>query len=158
MGIKSPSRETRKVGGFFGEGFELGIKDEEASVRKATEALSETALQSLDTDALMERIKSIDVAGVMDQIDSALSDVNLRISDRITSKLEIADRAEAQKLECSLSQSDIERLAKATGKMVGAVISEKFKDIGVYMDSKQVGRLVTPAVNDELGKLERRKT
>ena len=158
LGIKSPSRETRKVGGFFGEGFELGIKDEEASVRKATEALSETALQSLDTDALMERIKSIDVAGVMDQIDSALSDVNLRISDRITSKLEIADRAEAQKLECSLSQSDIERLAKATGKMVGAVISEKFKDIGVYMDSKQVGRLVTPAVNDELGKLERRKT
>ena len=29
--------------------------------------------------------------------------------------------------------------------------------MGVYMDSKPVGKLVSPTVNDELGKIERRR-
>lgn len=45
---------------------------------------------------------------------------------------------------------DYDRLGEATAKAM--------EGMGVYMDSKPVGKLVTPTVNDELGKLERRKT
>lgn len=45
---------------------------------------------------------------------------------------------------------DYDRLSEATAKAM--------EGMGIYMDSKPVGKLVTPTVNDELGKLERRKT
>lgn len=45
---------------------------------------------------------------------------------------------------------DYDRLGEATAKAM--------EGMGIYMDSKPVGKLVTPTVNDELGKLERRKT
>ena len=45
---------------------------------------------------------------------------------------------------------DYDRLGEATAKAM--------EGMGVYMDSKPVGKLVTPTVNDELGKIERRKT
>ncbi|MBS4980057.1 MAG: tape measure protein [Lachnospiraceae bacterium] len=45
---------------------------------------------------------------------------------------------------------DYERMGKETAKAIGGM--------GVYMDSKPVGKLVASTVNDELGKLERRKT
>lgn len=47
-------------------------------------------------------------------------------------------------------QIDYDRLGEATAKAM--------EGMGIYMDSKPVGKLVTPTVNDELGKLERRKT
>lgn len=45
---------------------------------------------------------------------------------------------------------DYERMGEETAKAIAGM--------GVYMDSKPVGKLVTPTVNDELGKMERRKT
>lgn len=45
---------------------------------------------------------------------------------------------------------DYERMGQETAKAM--------EGMGIYMDSKPVGKLVTPTVNDELGKLERRKT
>lgn len=45
---------------------------------------------------------------------------------------------------------DYERMGQETAKAM--------EGMGVYMDSKPVGKLITPTVNDELGKLERRKT
>ena len=45
---------------------------------------------------------------------------------------------------------DYDRLGEATAKAI--------EGMGVYMDSKPVGKLVSPTVNDELGKIERRKT
>ncbi len=45
---------------------------------------------------------------------------------------------------------DYDRLGEATAKAM--------EGMGIYMDSKPVGKLVTPTVNSELGKIERRKT
>lgn len=45
---------------------------------------------------------------------------------------------------------DYDRMGEATAKAM--------EGMGVYMDSKPVGKLVTPTVNEELGKLDRRKT
>ena len=45
---------------------------------------------------------------------------------------------------------DYDRLGEATAKAM--------EGMGVYMDSKPVGKLVTPTVNNELGKIGKRKT
>lgn len=41
---------------------------------------------------------------------------------------------------------------------IAEAIHEELEGLGIYMDSKPVGKLVTPTVNEELGKLDRRKT
>ena len=45
---------------------------------------------------------------------------------------------------------DYERMGQETAKAM--------EGMGVYMDSKPVGKLVTPTVNNELGKIGKRKT
>lgn len=50
----------------------------------------------------------------------------------------------------NLQPFDYDRMGEATAKAM--------EGMGVYMDSKPVGKLVTPTVNEELGKLDRRKT
>ena len=45
---------------------------------------------------------------------------------------------------------DYDRMGEATAKAM--------EGMGVYMDSKPVGKIITPTVNEELGKLDRRKT
>ena len=47
MKIFSPSRVARDDGGFFGEGFALGIEDEEGNVVNATESLASRAVTAL---------------------------------------------------------------------------------------------------------------
>lgn len=41
---------------------------------------------------------------------------------------------------------------------IGKEIAKAMDGMGVYMDGKPVGKLIAPIVNDELGKLDRRKT
>lgn len=57
-----------------------------------------------------------------------------------------------------VSDEDISRLAREIARCVGDTVAESIDGMGVYMDSKPVGKMVTPTVNDELGKLERRNT
>lgn len=53
----SPSKETLKLGKYFGQGFELGIAGEEKSVAKVSENLANTALKSLDMSAISSRMR-----------------------------------------------------------------------------------------------------
>lgn len=53
----SPSRKTREVGKFFGEGLALGIKGEEKTVRKASKGLADTAVSSLDMSVISSRMR-----------------------------------------------------------------------------------------------------
>lgn len=41
---------------------------------------------------------------------------------------------------------------------IAEAIHEELEGLGIYMDSKPVGKVITPIVNEELGKLDRRKT
>ncbi len=59
LGIKSPSKETAKVGRFFGEGFALGILDEVAEVAKASEVLSGAALNGLEKPRVLGGAMSV---------------------------------------------------------------------------------------------------
>lgn len=47
-------------------------------------------------------------------------------------------------------EMDYERMGKETAKAM--------EGMGVYLDKKPVGKIITPEVNDNLGKIGRRKT
>lgn len=53
FGINSPSREMRKVGVWIGEGFNLGLGDEEKEVAKGMERLGEAAMGGMDVRKYM---------------------------------------------------------------------------------------------------------
>lgn len=54
----SPSKLTRKSGGFFGEGFKLGILDEVNAVEKASEQLGAVALNGIDVSGLVQKVRN----------------------------------------------------------------------------------------------------
>lgn len=53
FGINSPSREMRKVGVWIGEGFNLGMGDEEKNVARGMERLGEAAMGGMDVRKYM---------------------------------------------------------------------------------------------------------
>ena len=41
---------------------------------------------------------------------------------------------------------------------VGKETAKAMEGMGIYLDKKPVGKIIAPAVNDELGRIDRRKT
>ena len=77
FGIKSPSREMRKVGVWIGEGLNLGLGDEEKEVAKGMEQLGEAALSGMDVrkymnagadaaEAFANGLSSVDLTGILE--------------------------------------------------------------------------------------------
>ena len=77
FGIKSPSKEMRKVGVWIGEGLNLGLGDEEKEVAKGMEQLGEAALSGMDVqkymnagveaaEAFANGLSSVDLTGILE--------------------------------------------------------------------------------------------
>ena len=90
----------------------------------------------------MDQLKQIDIASVMDQIYSAMGDVNLRIADRVTARREAADRSELVKDDrvLRLSDDDIERLAKKIGSATARDISKQKNNTPIFIGTERVDR------------------
>lgn len=71
----SPSRLTRKFGKWFSQGLGLGISDEEDYAVDTAEELAKNTIDALDTDALYEKMKSIDASEMMSRVNAAVEDV-----------------------------------------------------------------------------------
>ena len=52
----SPSRKMRQVGKYFGQGFALGIEDEEKTVIRSSENISKMALESMNMDDISRKM------------------------------------------------------------------------------------------------------
>ena len=59
LGIHSPSREMIKVGHYYGEGFELGMDDQEKAIEKSSHNLAQTALDAMDLSAISSRLRDV---------------------------------------------------------------------------------------------------
>lgn len=57
LGIKSPSREAKKVGNFFGQGMALGIDGSKKEVEESSRTLADIALSGLDIGNLAEKAR-----------------------------------------------------------------------------------------------------
>ena len=89
---RSPSRKAKKSGRNFGLGFGLGIDENAAYAVSAAERLSEDALDAVDTDALREKLKGMDVQGLMDRFYCAVDDRNMRVSEKIVASVAEKER------------------------------------------------------------------
>ena len=147
LGIHSPSRVMRAVGKYFGQGFELGISGEEKNVGKASERLADAALNALDMSDISARMSEA-MAFNTNRITRSFA---LESSSRIVNEQHTDNTVH-------LSDADIIRLSKEFGEAAGTAVATEIEGLGIYMDSKPVGKLVTPTVNRELGRMEGRKT
>lgn len=131
LGIHSPSREARKVGNYFGEGFKLGIQDEEKAIRKASERLSDTALKSLDMSAISSRMRE------------TLSLNTSRIAKSFaveSSNIFLNHQQEENTLK--LSETDIQKLADKFGAVAGAELAEQMDGMKFRAYDRDIARIV----------------
>ena len=131
LGIKSPSREAKKVGAFFGEGFELGITDEEKNIGKASEKLADTALNALDMSDISARMSEA-MAFNTNRITRSFA---LESSSRIISEQHTDNTMH-------LSDEDIIRLAKEFGKVAGDAVADNVEGMAIKTNSREFGRVV----------------
>lgn len=131
LGIKSPSREAKKVGAFFGEGFELGITDEEKNVGKASERLADAALNALDMSDISARMSEA-MAFNTNRITRSFA---LESSSRIVNEQHTDNTMH-------LSDEDIIRLAKEFGKVAGDAVADNVEGMAIKTNSREFGRVV----------------
>lgn len=137
----SPSKETMKLGKYFGQGFEIGISNEEKAVEKSSEKLADAALDAVDITPVMDQIRALDIAGAIGQIYDAMSDTNIRIADKVTAKMEAADRsATNSNLICTLSDADIERLALRIGRVTADEMNKKQNNRPIYLGTDRIDK------------------
>lgn len=57
LGINSPSKEAKKLGGFFAEGLSIGIDGKQYKVKRSSESMAQAMLDSLDFNNSEQAIK-----------------------------------------------------------------------------------------------------
>ena len=139
----SPSRKTRKVGQFFSEGLALGIEDEEKMVQKSSENIAKLAMDSVDLSSVASRMRE----AMTFNTGRVTKSFTTQISGNLVNRQEIDNTVH-------LSDDDVLRLTKAIDNAVRKGLSETV----VKIDSKPAGKILTPVINEELGKINGRKT
>lgn len=139
----SPSRKTRKVGQFFSEGLALGIEDEEKMVQKSSENIAKLAMDSVDLSSVASRMRE----AMTFNTGRVTKSFTTQISGNLVNRQEIDNTVH-------LSDDDVLRLTKAIDNAVRKGLSETV----VKIDSKPAGKILIPVINEELGKINGRKT
>lgn len=121
LGIKSPSREAKKVGKYFSQGFGLGIKENGKFAVNAAADMSDDVMQALDLDseALSRKLKDIDIPDTMARIHATIDDRQSRISDKVIATVEAKERNSAADLAEAVGKSveiDYKRLGREMAK------------------------------------------
>lgn len=127
----SPSRKTREVGKFFGEGLALGIKGEEKTVRKASKGLADTAVSSLDMSVISSRMRET----------MAINTGRVTKSFALESNTSILNHSEIDNI-MHLSEEDIAKLAKIFGSTAGKIVSDNMEGMAFKVKERDFGRLI----------------
>lgn len=125
LSIHSPSRETRKLGKYFGQGFELGIEGEEKQVQKASENISRIALEAMDMSAITERMHEV-MAMNTNRVTRQIMSQNIHVQHEISNE---KDR---------LSDREIQ----AIGKAIANVVNDHLEDLKIVYHDRELGRVI----------------
>lgn len=121
----SPSRLAMRSGGFFGQGFAIGIKSEEKAVAKTSDKLGEIALNSLDLTSVSRRAREV------------MAFNSSRISQGITGKnVQVQHIIEQDKNR--LTDREIE----AIGKGVASAVNARMEEFRFIFKERELGRAV----------------
>ncbi len=131
LGIHSPSREMRKVGKYYGQGFEEGISAEEKTVVRASKDLANTALHALDMSDISARMSEA-MAFNTGRIAKSFA---LESSSRIINDQSVDNTVH-------LSEADILRLAKVFGKVAGNAVADNVEGMAIKTNERELGRVI----------------
>ena len=127
----SPAKETIKLGKYFGQGFEIGITDEEKAVGKASKKLADTALRSLDRSAVSNRMRET----------LSFNTGRIASSFALESSSTILKRQQVENA-MKFSDSDIRKLADEFGIVAGQEFSERMEGMTFRAYDRDFARLV----------------
>lgn len=127
----SPAKETIKLGKYFGQGFEIGITDEEKAVGKASKKLADTALRSLDMSAVSNRMRET----------LSFNTGRIASSFALESSSTILKRQQVENA-MKFSDSDIRKLADEFGIVAGQEFSERMEGMTFRAYDRDFARLV----------------
>lgn len=151
LGIASPSKEMRKVGLWFGQGLEEGIKESEAAAEASAAELADKTLDAFDVSGLQTKLRALDIPEIMSKVYMAVDDKQ----DQVASNLAAAVKAqedlawrEREKMQTvQLSDEDIKKLAKEFASSAGSIIAREMEGMGIYTKDREWGRLVREVAN-----------
>lgn len=130
----SPSRLTRKSGGFFGKGFGLGISDEKKAVEKSAENLGQTALDALDMSSVTSRMRE----AMAFNTNRVAKSFNLETSQNIIHRQE-------SKAEVHLSDEDLRMMAKQFGLVASDALADNMEGMKFTAYDREVARVIRRA-------------
>ena len=129
LNIHSPSRETRKLGKYFGQGFEQGIEGEEKQVQRTSENLSRIALESMDMSAITERMHEV-MAMNTNRVTRQITSQNIHVQHAISN--------DSNRLS--------EREARIIGKAVADVVNDRMEEFKFIFKDRELGRAIREAL------------
>ncbi|WP_066737065.1 phage tail tape measure protein [Bariatricus massiliensis] len=106
LGIASPSKEMKKVGRWYSQGFGLGIKQESKSATDAAEELSQNTLKAININEISQRLKDIDVPDIMSQIYAVVEDQHKIVADKIVVEIEAKELMKERKQADEISRNE----------------------------------------------------
>lgn len=121
----SPSRLAMRSGGFFGQGFAIGIKSEEKEVARTSNKLGEIALNSLDLTSVSRRAREV-MAFNSSRISQGITGRNVQVQHIIEQ-----DRNR-------LTDREIE----AIGKGVASVVNDRMEEFRFVFGKRELGRAI----------------
>ncbi len=134
LGINSPSREMKKVGKFFSEGFAIGIEDEEQAVVKSSENIAKAALDAVDLSDISSRMREV-MALNTNRISKSIT---MRSSETMLNRQEISNAL-------SLSDEEIARLANQFGTVAGNTFAGNMDGMKIQAYERELFRIMRRA-------------
>lgn len=127
----SPSRKMRQVGKYFGQGFALGIEDEEKTVIRSSENISKMALESMNMDDISRRMQET----------LALNKNRVAKSFRLESGNNFLNQQNFEQT-FRLSDQDIEKLARRIGERTGDEVADNMEGMSMKISDREFARMV----------------
>lgn len=105
-GIASPSKVTREMGRFFGDGFALGIEDRISGASRAAQRMAESAIGTIDAIGNNMNIsQQVNAGGMASAFQSMLAGMNLATDNGQPVQLFINGRLVAETIKRDIAQT-----------------------------------------------------
>lgn len=151
LGIASPSKEMRKVGLWFGQGLEEGIKESEAAAEASAAELADKILDAFDVSGLQTKLRALDIPEIMSKVYMAVDDKQDQVASNVAAAVkaqeDLAWREREKMQTVQLSDEDIKKLAKEFASSAGSIIAREMEGMGIYTKDREWGRLVREVAN-----------